>query len=59
VREHTGLALQRTDFKLETLGPHLFFNVQVIDAHGRRIDVGRDIDKLRADHGQASRSAFA
>ncbi|MGC9164016.1 MAG: DUF3418 domain-containing protein, partial [Thiomonas sp.] len=59
VREHTGLALQRTDFKLETLGPHLFFNVQVIDAHGRRIDAGRDIDKLRADHGQASRSAFA
>ncbi len=59
VREHTGLALQRTDFKLETLGPHLFFNVQVIDAHGRRIDVGRDIDKLRSNHGQASRSAFA
>lgn len=59
VREHAGLALQRTDFKLETLGPHLFFNVQVIDAHGRRIDAGRDIDKLRADHGQASRSAFA
>ena len=59
VREHIGLALQRTDFKLETLGPHLFFNVQVIDAHGRRIDAGRDIDKLRADHGQASRSAFA
>ncbi|WP_449371360.1 ATP-dependent RNA helicase HrpA [Thiomonas sp.] len=59
VREHTGLALQRSDFKLETLGPHLFFNVQVIDAHGRRIDAGRDIDKLRAEHGQASRSAFA
>ncbi|MBN2691219.1 MAG: ATP-dependent RNA helicase HrpA [Burkholderiaceae bacterium] len=59
VREHTGLALQRTDFKLETLGPHLFFNVQVMDAHGRRLDTGRDIDKLRADHGQASRSAFA
>ncbi|MGC8508449.1 MAG: ATP-dependent RNA helicase HrpA [Thiomonas sp.] len=59
VRERTGLALQRTDFKLETLGPHLFFHVQVIDAHGRRIDSGRDIDKLRADHGQASRSAFA
>ncbi|MGA8009769.1 MAG: ATP-dependent RNA helicase HrpA [Thiomonas sp.] len=59
VREHTGLALQRTDFKLETLGPHLFFNVQLMDAHGRRIDSGRDIDKLRADHGQASRSAFA
>ena len=59
VREHTGLALQRTDFKIETLGPHLFFHVQVIDAHGRRIDAGRDIDKLRADHGQASRSAFA
>ncbi|MEW6560770.1 MAG: ATP-dependent RNA helicase HrpA [Pseudomonadota bacterium] len=59
VREHTGLLLPRTDFKLETLGPHLFFNVQVIDTHGRRIDAGRDIDKLRADHGQASRNAFA
>ncbi|MGC8702084.1 MAG: ATP-dependent RNA helicase HrpA [Thiomonas sp.] len=59
VRERTSLVLQRTDFKLETLGPHLFFNVQVIEAHGRRIDSGRDIDKLRADHGQASRSAFA
>lgn len=59
VRERTGIVLQRSDFKLETLGPHLFFHVQLIDAHGRRIDSGRDIDKLRADHGPASRSAFA
>lgn len=59
VREHTGLAVQRADFKLETLGPHLFFNVQLIDSHGRRIGGGRDLDKLRAEHGEASRSAFA
>ncbi len=59
VREHTGLMVQRSDFKLETLGAHLYFNLQVVDAHGRRIASGRDIDKLRAEHGQASRSAFA
>jgi len=59
VREATGLPISRTDFKLETLGAHLFMHVQVVDAHGRHIAGGRDLDKLRAEHGQASRSAFA
>ncbi|MGE0072464.1 MAG: DUF3418 domain-containing protein, partial [Thiomonas sp.] len=59
VREATGLPIARADFKLETLGPHLFMHVQVVDAHGRLIASGRDLDKLRAEHGQASRTAFA
>jgi len=59
VREVTGLPIARADFKLETLGAHLFMHVQVVDAHGRHIAGGRDLDKLRAEHGQASRSAFA
>ena len=35
VRERTQLAVQRNDFKLEQLSPHLFMNFRVVDEQGR------------------------
>ena len=40
VRERTQLAVQRNDFKLEQLPPHLFMNFRVVDEHGRQLGMG-------------------
>ena len=58
VRERTQLALQRNDFKLEQLPPHLFMNLRVVDEHGRQLGIGRDLDSLKAALGSQARSAF-
>ncbi|MET0383016.1 MAG: ATP-dependent RNA helicase HrpA, partial [Burkholderiaceae bacterium] len=36
-RESTQIAVQRNDFKLETLSPHHFMNFRVVDEHGRQL----------------------
>ncbi|MCK7500906.1 MAG: DUF3418 domain-containing protein [Comamonadaceae bacterium] len=43
MRERTQLAVQRNDFKLEQLPPHLFMNFRVVDEHGRQLGMGRDL----------------
>ena len=58
VRERTQLAVQRTDFKAEQLGAHLFMNLRVADEHGRQLGNGRDIAGLKAELGGQARSAF-
>ena len=58
VRERTQLAVQRNDFKLETLQLHLFMNFRVIDEHGRQLGMGRDLASLKAELGTQARSAF-
>ena len=58
VRERTQLAVQRNDFKLETLGQHLFMNFRVVDEHGRQLGTGRDLASLKAELGGQARSAF-
>jgi ATP-dependent helicase HrpA len=58
VRERTQIAVQRNDFKLETLGPHLFMNFRVVDEHGRQLGAGRDLAALKAELGGQARSAF-
>nr|WP_323017255.1 ATP-dependent RNA helicase HrpA [Castellaniella sp.] len=47
-----------TDFKLETLPPHLFMNFKVIDEHGRMLSGGRSLDQLRAEHGRQAQASF-
>jgi ATP-dependent helicase HrpA len=37
VRERTQLAVQRNDFKLDTVPVHLFMNLRVVDEHGRQL----------------------
>jgi ATP-dependent helicase HrpA len=58
VRERTQLAVQRNDFKLEQLSPHLFMNFRVCDEHGRQFGMGRDLAGLKAEFGTQARSAF-
>ncbi|MFO1220949.1 MAG: ATP-dependent RNA helicase HrpA [Burkholderiaceae bacterium] len=58
VRERTQLAVQRADFKLEMLAPHLFMNVRLVDEHGRQLAMGRHLATLKAQWGAQARSAF-
>ncbi|MGB6241978.1 MAG: ATP-dependent RNA helicase HrpA [Castellaniella sp.] len=50
--------IQATDFKLETLPPHLFMNFKVVDEHGRMLSGGRSLDQLRAEHGRQAQASF-
>ncbi|WP_052231639.1 ATP-dependent RNA helicase HrpA [Tepidimonas taiwanensis] len=58
VRERTGLPVQRSDFKLETVPAHLWLNVRVVDEHGRQLAMGRDLAALKAQWGAQARGAF-
>ncbi len=58
VRERSQIAVQRNDFKLETLAPHLFMNFRVVDEHGRQLGMGRHLAALKAELGGQARSAF-
>ncbi|MDP1692317.1 MAG: ATP-dependent RNA helicase HrpA [Burkholderiaceae bacterium] len=58
VRERAQLAVQRNDFKLETLAPHLWVNFRIVDEHGRQLGAGRNLAALKAELGAQARSAF-
>ncbi len=58
VKERTQIAVQRNDFKLETLSPHHFMNFRIVDEHGRQLGMGRNIALLKAELGSQARSAF-
>jgi ATP-dependent helicase HrpA len=58
VRERSQIAVQRNDFKLEQLPPHLFMNFRVVDEHGRQLGQGRNLAALKAELGGLARSAF-
>jgi ATP-dependent helicase HrpA len=58
VRDRTQLAVQRNDFKLDQLPPHLFMNFRVLDEHGRQLGTGRDLPGLKAQLGGQARTAF-
>ncbi|WP_334134106.1 ATP-dependent RNA helicase HrpA [Tepidimonas sp.] len=58
VRERTGLPVQRSDFRLETIPPHLRMNFRLVDEHGRQLAMGRDLAALKAAWGAQARGAF-
>lgn len=58
VKERTQLAIQRQDFKLDQLAPHLFMNFRVIDEHGRQLGAGRQLSNLKSELGVQARTAF-
>jgi len=58
VRERSQIAVQRNDFKLDMLAPHLFMNFRVVDEHGRQLGLGRHLATLKAELGGQARSAF-
>ena len=53
-----SLDVERADFKLEQLAPHLFMNLRVVDEHGRQLGMGRNLAALKAELGAQARSAF-
>ncbi len=58
VRDACGLDVKRSDFKLETLAPHLFMNFRVVDEHGRQLGIGRSLAALKTELGTQARGAF-
>jgi ATP-dependent helicase HrpA len=58
VREQTQVAMKQSDFKLETLGAHLFMNFKVVDEHGRQLAMGRNLAQLRAELGGQAQQHF-
>ena len=58
VRDETSLDIQRGDFKLETLSPHLFMHFRVVDEHGRQLGTGRSLGAIKAEFGAQARGAF-
>ncbi|RCW70541.1 ATP-dependent RNA helicase HrpA [Pseudorhodoferax soli] len=58
VRDQTGIDVKKADFKLDTLSPHLFMNLQVVDEHGRQRGMGRNLGALKAELGTQARGAF-
>ena len=58
VKERTQLPIVRADFKLETLSPHLFMNLRIIDEHGRQLGMGRNLAALKGELGAQARGAF-
>jgi ATP-dependent helicase HrpA len=58
VRDRTQLPVTRADFKLETLAPHLFMNLRIVDEHGRQLGMGRNLAALKAQLGAQARGAF-
>lgn len=58
VRERSQLAVQRNDFKLEQLAPHLSMNFRITDENGRQLGTGRNLAALKAELGGQARSAF-
>ncbi|MDP4300449.1 ATP-dependent RNA helicase HrpA [Leptothrix discophora] len=58
VRERSQIAVQRNDFKLDMVAPHLFMNFRIVDEHGRQLGAGRNLATLKAELGTQARSAF-
>ncbi|MFM0129410.1 ATP-dependent RNA helicase HrpA [Paraburkholderia sediminicola] len=58
IREQTQVAMKQSDFKLETLTPHLFMNFKVVDEHGRQLAMGRNMSQLRAELGGQAQQHF-
>lgn len=57
-RDETSLDIKRADFKLDTLSPHLFMHLRVLDEHGRQLGAGRHLGALKAEWGSKARGAF-
>src|SRR6218665_87725 len=50
--------VERADFKLDMLSPHLFMNFRLVDEHGRQLGHGRNLAALKAEWGGMARGAF-
>ncbi|MDR0737056.1 MAG: ATP-dependent RNA helicase HrpA [Zoogloeaceae bacterium] len=46
-------------FRLDALPAHFFMNYKLVDAHGRQLDMRRDLGELKAQWGSEARQTFA
>ncbi|HQP66129.1 MAG TPA: ATP-dependent RNA helicase HrpA [Quisquiliibacterium sp.] len=58
LRDTLQLRAAATDFKLETVPPHLFMNFRLVDEHGGVLGVDRSLAALKAAHGERAQSSF-
>ena len=58
IRDQLAIRVAVTDFKPETLPPHLFMNFRVVDEHGRMLSAGRNLSQLKAEHAPAAQASF-
>jgi ATP-dependent helicase HrpA len=58
LRAQRNLDARPTDFRTETLPPHLLMNFKVVDEHGRQLGMGRNLAQLRAELGTAAQKTF-
>lgn len=58
IRETLSIPCAPSDFKAETLPPHLTMNFRVVDEHGRMLEMGRSLAQLRAELGSLAQDAF-
>lgn len=57
--KQSGLQVTRHDFQLDTLPDHLRMNFRIIDANGREVATGRDLQELRRRVGAEAQSTFS
>jgi ATP-dependent helicase HrpA len=58
VRNLVNVPVKFDDFKLDMLPAHCFMNYQVVDEHGRMLDVSRSLATLRAQFGAQAQAQF-
>ena len=58
LRETVQLRASATDFKLESVPPHLTMNFRLVDEHGGVLAMSRSLAELRAAHGSRAQTSF-
>ncbi len=58
LRETVQLRASATDFKLESVPPHLTMNFRLVDEHGGVLAMSRSLAELRAAHGTRAQTSF-
>ena len=53
-----GVRAQATDFRIETVPPHLLMNFRLLGEHGVRLGMGRNLAQIKAEHGDRAQGAF-
>jgi ATP-dependent helicase HrpA len=59
LQRRLGDTLPSGAFDATALPPHLAFNIRVVDASGRELATGRDLQSLREQLGEAAQMSFA
>ncbi len=56
--EMTGVEVPAESWRMATVASYLFMNYRVVTAEGRVVAVGRDLERLRAQHGVTAQQQY-